>query len=176
MKSLKNNKQNNMRNIESKIGDMIRQSDDVQFIGIYKEFLSFKRRHFVEYHLLKRIPFIENLMQIIEEEMDSRERIEDIVNEKVEETTEEEENEESWKKEWKKQNETTTSSSSMKDDFKRILLYVACFHICLFGFFAVKGLFNEEKIQNKHMENLQETMYPNPINKGPLSNAIGKRN
>jgi hypothetical protein len=160
----------------NKITQLIKQTDDIQFVGIYREFLSFRRRHFVEYFLLKKIPFIQNLMECIEEEMNRREEIEEIANERTEEMIPEENEEDSkWKSEWKKQNELE-NSSNIKNDFKKILLYVAAFHICIFSFFIAQNLFKEKDVQKERMENLQETMYPNPQNKGPLSNAIGKRN
>jgi uncharacterized protein YqhQ len=162
-----------MRKMELKIGELITQTNDIQFFGIYKEFLSFKRKHFVEYHLLKKIPLIDNLMQIIEIEMDKREDIEKLANEIVEEIVEEKE-EENWKKEWRKENETNIESS-LTNDFKKILIYVACFHVCIFGFFIVKSFFKEENFEKQRIENLQETLYKKPAEKGVLSDAIGKK-
>jgi hypothetical protein len=160
--------------MNTKITDLIRQTDDIQFLAIYKEFLTFRRRHFVEFFLLKKISFINNLMECIEEEMDNRERIEEIVEEKTEEIFPEKEEENGWKKEWKKQNEME-NSSTIKNDFKKIFLYVFVFHLCIFSFFVIKGIFKEENINQKRYENLQEAIYPNPNKiKGPLSNSIGK--
>jgi hypothetical protein len=161
--------------MNTKIVELIRQSDDIQFLGIYKEFLSFRRKHFVEFFLLKKVPFINNLMECIEEEMDNREKIEEMAHEKTEEIIpEKEEDENNWKKEWKKQNEME-NFSTIKNDFKKIFVYVAVFHLCIFSFFIIKGIFKEEDINQKRHENLQEAKYPNPNKiKGPISDAIGK--
>lgn len=164
--------------IDTKISEIIRQSDDIQFMGIYKEFLSFRRKHFVEFFLLKKVPFIQNMMETIEEEMDNRTRIEELAEEKVEQILpmeKEEKKEDNWKKEWKKENEKG-NGSSLKNDFKRILMYVAAFHICIFGFFAVQTLFKEQTMEQfrkqKHQQ-LEEAMYPSTKHiAGPISDAI----
>lgn len=165
--------------MNTKIVELIRQTDDIQFLGIYKEFLSFRRRHFVEFFLLKKIPFINNLMECIEQEMDSREKIEEMAKEKTEEffpeTKPEEKKDEKWKEGWKKQNELE-KDSGIKNDFKKILMYVAAFHICIFGFFLSQHLFKEEDVNKKRLENLEESMFPNQIKqtKGPVSDSLRK--
>lgn len=161
-----------------KLTDLIRQTDDSQFFGIYKEFLTFRRKHFIEFFILKKIPFINNLIECIEEEMDVRERIEEMANEKTNDILPEQqqEQEEDWKNDWKKQNESE-SVPTMKNDFKKIILYVAAFHICIFSFFIVQNMFKEENINEKRLQNMEETMFPKSNkSKGQLSNAIGKRN
>jgi uncharacterized protein YqhQ len=164
----------NTKNIDTKITDLIRQTDDIQFLGIYKEFLTFRRKHFVEFFLLKKIPFINNLMECIEEEMDSREKIEEMASQKTDEILPEKEEQE-WKKEWKKQNEKE-KDTGIKNDFKKVLMYVAAFHICLFTFFIAQNAFKEEDINQKRNENMQEALYPNPNKiKGPISDSLGKR-
>lgn len=168
--------------METKIGELIRQTDDIRFLGIYKEFLSFRRRHFVEYHLLKRIPLIESMMQTIEEEMDKRSEIEELAEEKVEQILpvqiEEENEEEKWKKQWKEENKNP-SSSSLKDDFKKILLYVAAFHICIFGFFALQTFFakpTEKEFNKQKLEQMEEAMYPSTKNiAGPISDSLKQK-
>jgi hypothetical protein len=165
----------NTKNIDTKIADLIRQTDDIQFFGIYKEFLTFRRKHFVEFFLLKKIPFINNLMECIEEEMDVREQIEELASEKTNEILPEKEEQE-WKKDWKKQNESE-NVPNIKNDFKKIFLYVVAFHVCIFSFFIVQNVFKEENINQKKLQIMEETMYPKQNKtKGPLSNAIGQRN
>lgn len=164
----------NSKNIDTKLTDLIRQTDDIQFLGIYKEFLSFRRKHFVEFFLLKKISFINNLIECIEEEMDVREQIEEMASEKTDEILPEKE-EQGWKKEWKKQNELE-NVSTMKNDFKKIVLYVAAFHVCIFSFFIIQSVFKEDNINQKRLQNMEEVMYPNQNKtKGPISDAIGKR-
>jgi hypothetical protein len=160
--------------MNTKIVELIRQTDDIQFLGIYKEFLSFRRRHFVEFFILKKIPFINNLMECIEEEMDSRQKIEEMVNEKVKEVFKEEKKEER-KKEWGKQNELE-KDSGIKNDFKKIFMYVAAFHLCIFSFFIAQNVFKEEDVNKKRLENLEESMFPNQIKqtKGPVSDSLRK--
>jgi hypothetical protein len=166
----------NSKNIDTKLTDLIRQTDDIQFLGIYKEFLSFRRKHFVEFFLLKKISFINNLIECIEEEMDVREQIEEMASEKTEEILPEEKEEQNWKKEWKKQNESE-NVPTMKNDFKKIVLYVGAFHVCIFSFFIIQSVFKEENINQKRLQNMEEVMYPNPNKtKGPISDSIGKRN
>ena len=162
--------------MNTKITELIRQTDDMQFLAIYKEFLTFRRKHFVEFFLLKKVPFINDLMECIEEEMDNREKIEEMAYEKTEEIIpEKKEHENGWKKEWKKQNEME-NFSTIKNDFKKIFIYVAVFHLCIFSFFIIKGIFKEENINQKRLQNMEEVMYPNPNKtKGPLSDSIGKR-
>lgn len=162
------------KNIDTKLTDLIRQTDDIQFFGIYKEFLSFRRKHFLEFFILKKIPFINNLLECIEEEMDVREKIEEMASEKTDEILPQKEEEE-WTKEWKKQNEKE-NVPTMKNDFKKIILYVAAFHVCIFGFFMVQNAFKEENINQKRLQNMEEVMYPaTNKTKGPVSDSIGKR-
>jgi hypothetical protein len=164
----------NTKNIDTKLTDLIRQTDDIQFLGIYKEFLSFRRKHFVEFFLLKKISFINNLIECIEEEMDVREQIEEMASEKTDEILPEKEEQE-WKKDWKKQNESE-NVPTIKNDFKKILLYVAAFHVCIFSFFMVQSLFKEENINQKRLQNMEEVMYPTTNKtKGPVSDSLGKR-
>lgn len=166
----------NTNNMEMKICDLIRQTDDIKFLGIYKEFLSFRRKHFVEYHIIKKIPFIESMIETIEDEMDRRESIEDMAKSKLEEIFPEEnyqeENEESWKKEWRKENEKQPCDS-IKNDFKRILLYVVCFHVCVISFFLIQNTMSEDKekeYRENRLKNIEEVMYPKA--KGPLSDSL----
>jgi hypothetical protein len=165
----------NSKNIDTKLTDLIRQTDDIQFLGIYKEFLSFRRKHFVEFFLLKKISFINNLIECIEEEMDVREKIQEMASEKTDEILPEKE-EQSWKKEWKKQNELE-NVPTMNNDFKKIVLYVGAFHLCIFSFFIIQSVFKEENINQKRLQNMEEVMYPNQNKtKGPVSDSLGKRN
>lgn len=159
--------------IDTKLGEIIRKSDDIEFMGLYREFLTFRRKHFVEFHILKRIPFIASLMETIEEEMDSRTGIEEMAEEKTEQILPEKK--EKWKEEWKKENEKP-QSSSLRNDFKKIVMYVAAFHICIFGFFAVQHLFEKqtkEDFQKGKLQQMEEVMYPSTKHiAGPLSDAI----
>jgi regulator of replication initiation timing len=151
--------------------ELIRNTNDKQFLCIYKDFLSFKRKHFVEFVLMRKISLLDDIANIIEMQMEERENIENLANEKVGEIFEEEPKE-AWKKNWKEENEVKQIKPQISE-FKKVLLYVIGFHVCVVStMFFYSILFSEEKPDTKYQQ-MQEVYYPESTKvKGPVSDSI----
>jgi hypothetical protein len=162
--------------------NILKETEEKKFLGLYKSYLNLRRSHFVEFALLKKVSIINEINELMEEEMNCRNGIEKLALEKVSDTEILIKGTEKIKKEWTAKNEIP-EETSMKSDFKKIVMYVAAFHICLISSFVLYNVFTNTKNEDnslKNKEELSEVFYGNPVqtskNKqlGPKSDALSK--
>lgn len=150
--------------------NILKETDERKFLGLYKSFLNFRRSHFVEFILLKKISIINEINELMEDEMNCRNGIEKLALEKVSDTEILIKGTDKIKKEWNEKNEIPVETS-MKSDFKKIVMYVAAFHICLVSSLILYNVFasNKEKDHslNKRKE-LSEVYYGNSQYENPI--------
>ena len=135
-----------------RLEELIKKTDDSKFFQIYKDFLDFKRIHFIEFNLINRISLMNDIVEIIESEMELRNGIEKLAIQRMnqenqmkkKETVESDVDE--WKNKWIEENEPP-KETSMKSDFKKIITYVVCAHI-----FVLSAIFIYNKLQKTEEE------------------------
>lgn len=164
--------------------DIIKNTEEKQFLGLYKSYLNFKRSHFIEFSFLNKISIINEINELMEDEMNCRNGIEKLALEKVSETELFIKGKENIKNEWIESNKPKVESS-IQSDFKRIFMYVAAFHICLLSSMILYNVLfsNKEKevyVKPKNDYSQYEYDYskkPKMDNKdkqtkGPISDAL----
>jgi hypothetical protein len=166
----------------TELENILKEIDEKRFLGLYKSFLNFRRSHFVEFVFLKKISIINEINELMEDEMNCRNGIEKLALEKVSDTEIIIKGTDKIKREWKEKNEIP-EETSMKSDFKKIVMYVAAFHVCLVSSFVLYNVFTNTKNEDnslKNKEELSEVFYGNPVqtskNKqlGPKSDSLSK--
>ena len=174
------------------MGNILKQTDEKKFLGLYKSYLNFRRSHFVEFALLKKISIINEINELMEEEMNCRNGIEKLALEKVSDTEILIKGTDKIKKEWVETNEIPRETS-IKSDFKKIVMYVAAFHICLVSSLVLYNVITTTKEEDSSLKNKKDlseayygnSQYENPIQSpkkevikkqqfGPRSDALSK--
>lgn len=150
--------------------NILKETEEKKFLGLYKSYLNLRRSHFVEFALLKKVSIINEINEIMEEEMNCRNGIEKMAIDKVSDTEILIKGTEKIKKEWLEKNEIPRETS-IKSDFKKIVMYVAAFHICLVSSLVLYNVITtttDEDSSLKKRKDLSEAYYGNSQHENPI--------
>ena len=124
--------------------NILKETEEKKFLGLYKSYLNLRRSHFVEFTLLKKVSIINEINELMEEEMNCRNGIEKMAIDKVSDDEILIKGTNKLKKEWLEKNEIPRETS-IKSDFNKIVMYVAAFHICLVSGLVLYNVFTSKK-------------------------------
>lgn len=180
-----------------RIEELIENTSDEQFYQIYEDYRNYRKKHFVEYGVMKCIaPLVEELSDVMEEQRIFRTKMKkksiqfvkpEIEKEIVETIKEEPEpvvvknNPEPWEVWWKQQqshqSQQPSQSSEKPLSFGKIFSYVVGVHICIISFVSLNSWMNSspapQKIEQKAAAPVAPGM-PKYV-AGPLSDALSRR-
>lgn len=183
--------------LATRIEELIENVSDDQFNQIYEDYRNYRKKHFVEYNVIKCIaPLAEELSDIMEEQQIfrtkmkkksiqfSKPEIEKETKKEIVETVKEEplpievkNNQERWETWWAQQPQPQPQPIQKPLSFGKIFSYVVGVHICIISFVSLNSWMNSssspQRIEQKAAVPIAPGM-PKYV-PGPLSDALSSR-
>lgn len=177
--------------LATRLEELIENTSDKQFDLIYQDYRNYRKKHFVEFGLMKSMmPLVEDLSDIMEEQQIFRNKLKKKsmqISRVAEEVTEEPEEPveqitkketpketESWEAWWKQQSPPPPSRSN---GFGKIFAYVVGAHVCIISFISLNTWMNTPSAPQMIEQKVSAPVAPDMPKyvAGPLSDALSRR-